>query len=101
MHIIDKQKHMETFRARLKSVNSDGLNIPKIPADYMLKHRGSLIGKHFKTLVQIMPLIVFDLVPKDVHDAWVIMGRLTVLLWHTEITDLDVYLVSFRTILRF
>ncbi|KAJ7875163.1 hypothetical protein B0H14DRAFT_2250966, partial [Mycena olivaceomarginata] len=31
------------------------------------------------------------LVPPDVLEAWLILGRLTVLLWHTEIVDVDSY----------
>ncbi|KAJ6621770.1 hypothetical protein B0H10DRAFT_1945050 [Mycena sp. CBHHK59/15] len=59
--------------------------------DYMCQYRGGLIGKHFKTLSQIMAFAVQDLVPPDVLEAWLIMGRLTVLLWHTEIEDISTY----------
>ena len=38
--------------------------------------------------------MIYDCVLKDLLDAWLLLGRLTVLLWHTEIVDLDVYLVS-------
>lgn len=91
---LNKGKHFPTFQARLNSVVADGLNVPKIPADYMCQYRGGLIGKHFKTILQIMVFTVYDLVPREVLDAWLVLGRLTVLLWHTEIDDLEVYMVS-------
>lgn len=91
--ILAKEKNFSLFRARLNSIVSDGLNVPKIPAEYMFLYRGSLIKKHFKTISQIMVFIVYDLVPRDVLDACIILGRLMVLLWHTEIEDIDAYTV--------
>lgn len=91
--LLDKSKNFETFQARLNSIVSDGLNVPKIPADYMCHYRGGLIGKHFKTISQIMAFTVYDLVPTEVLNAWLVIGRLTVLLWHTEIEDINEYTV--------
>ncbi|KAJ7670498.1 hypothetical protein B0H14DRAFT_3102396 [Mycena olivaceomarginata] len=80
--ILEKGQDFPLFQARLNSLVSDGLNVPKIQADYMCQYKGGLIGKHFKTLSQIMAFAV---------QAWLILGRLTVLLWHTEIVDFDSY----------
>ncbi|KDQ15035.1 hypothetical protein BOTBODRAFT_109086 [Botryobasidium botryosum FD-172 SS1] len=92
LHIIQSKKS-DIFLARLNSVSKDGLDIPPITADYMFNYRGSLIGKHFKAIVQIMPFIVYDLVSKDTLDAWLAISWLVVLLWHTEIKDMDIYCV--------
>lgn len=70
--------------------------MPKIPADYMCQYHGALIGKHFKTISQVMAFTVYDLVDKDLLDAWLVLGRLNVLLWHTEIEDIDSYAVCIR-----
>lgn len=59
----------------------------------MCKYSGSLIGKHFKTIAQVMPFVVYDLVSKDVLNAWNVIGDLVVLLWHTEIRDMNEYCV--------
>lgn len=40
-----------------------------------------------------MAFAVVDLVPQEVLEAWLIIGRLTVLLWHTEIEDISTYTV--------
>lgn len=92
---LDKSKQLAIFQVRLSSVAAEGLNISSIPAEYMCQYRGGLIGKHFKTLSQIMAFTLYDLVPREVLDAWLIIGRLTVLLWHTEIDDMSSYIVSF------
>ncbi|KAI0696351.1 hypothetical protein BC835DRAFT_1405975 [Cytidiella melzeri] len=62
--------------------------------DYMCRYRGSLIGKHFKSLAQVMPFLVYDLVPQIVVDGWNVIGELVVLLWHTTIEDCKKYLVK-------
>ncbi|GJJ13649.1 hypothetical protein Clacol_007905 [Clathrus columnatus] len=64
-YLIIQAKKLDIFRARLDSVSSDGLNIPNIMANYICQYRGSLIGKHFKMLLQIMPNIIYDLVHSD------------------------------------
>ncbi|KAJ6624579.1 hypothetical protein B0H10DRAFT_2162183 [Mycena sp. CBHHK59/15] len=89
--LLEKGKDFTLFQTRLNSILADGLNIPKIQADYMCQYKGGLIGKHFKTLSQIMAFAVEGLVPPDVLEAWLILGRLTVLLWHTEIEDVKTY----------
>lgn len=94
---MKKNNQLELFRARLASLNSDGLNIQKINADYMCKYSSSLIGKHFKTISQVMEFVIYDLVPEDVLKAWQAIGTLVVLLWHTSIHDIDQYIVSTMT----
>ncbi|KAH9984739.1 hypothetical protein BJV74DRAFT_878739 [Russula compacta] len=74
--------------AWLNSIVTDGLNVPKLQADYMCQYKGGLIGKHFKMISQVMAFAVYDIVPKEVLKAWLIIGQLTVLLWHTEIKDI-------------
>lgn len=92
--IIKKAHSMKVFETRLASINSEGLNIPKIGAKYMCAYSGSLIGKHFKTIAQVLEFVIWDLVPKDVLQAWRAIGSLVVLLWHTEISNITEYLVG-------
>ena len=92
--ILERDKTFGQFETRLHSMGTEGLNVPKIPADHICRHNGSLIGKHYKTLAQVMVFLVHDLVPKDVLDAWHLIGDLVVLLWHTDIKDTEEYLVS-------
>ncbi|KAF8607876.1 hypothetical protein BDV93DRAFT_487814 [Ceratobasidium sp. AG-I] len=99
LFIIKKEHHMDTFQTRLRSINSAGLGIPPILADYMCDYSGSLIGKHFKTLAQIMPFAIQDLVPSSVQAAWLLIGRLVVLLWVTEIHALEIYLTELKDVI--
>ena len=92
--LLDRSHLMGTFQMRLSSIDSDGLNAPCLNAEYICKYKGGLIGKHFKSLAQVMPFLIYDLVPKNVLDGWSVIGVLVVLLWHTEIDDTEQYLVS-------
>ncbi|EIW74149.1 hypothetical protein CONPUDRAFT_133377 [Coniophora puteana RWD-64-598 SS2] len=89
--LLEKDKKLGVFQSRLHSVEESGLNIPKLSAEYMCQYKGGLIGKHFKCLSQVMAFAVHGLVPQDVLDAWIVTGRMVVLLWHTEIENIDDY----------
>ncbi|KAJ7689756.1 hypothetical protein B0H14DRAFT_3101005 [Mycena olivaceomarginata] len=95
--LLEKSKDFALFQTRLNSILSDELNVPKIQVDLMCQYKGGLIGKHFKTLSQIMPFAAEGLVPPDVLEAWLISRRLTVLLWHTEIKDTISYTAALET----
>ncbi|KAL0056975.1 hypothetical protein AAF712_016408, partial [Marasmius tenuissimus] len=100
VHILEKNKEFSTFQVCLASVDISGLNIPKLSADYICAYKGSLIGKHFKSLAQLMPFLIYNLVPSKVLDAWTIIGELVVLVWHTEIEDLEDYLCKLSTTIQ-
>jgi len=94
VYILEKAHQLDLFQARLESVNKEGLKSPTLGAEYICCYKGGLIGKHFKSLAQIMSYLVYDLVPKHVLDGWTVIGELVVLLWHTCIEDVEEYLVS-------
>ncbi|KAH9079600.1 hypothetical protein EDB83DRAFT_2215930 [Lactarius deliciosus] len=94
----NRSKNMALFRTRLASVDWNGLNALSTDAEYICQYHGSLIGKHFKSLAQVMPFLIYNIVHEDVLHAWNIIGMLLVLLLHTEIKDIERYLVSSRTI---
>ncbi|KAH7903987.1 hypothetical protein BJ138DRAFT_1019772 [Hygrophoropsis aurantiaca] len=97
--LLEKSKLLDMFQKRLESVNKDGLNAPCLNAEYICHYKGGLIGKHFKSLAQVMPFLIYDLVPKTVLDAWTTIGDLVVLIWHTKIESTEQYLAHLsRTI---
>ncbi|EGO00580.1 hypothetical protein SERLA73DRAFT_50400 [Serpula lacrymans var. lacrymans S7.3] len=92
--LLEKGKTLDIFHCRLDSFDKEGLNAPSMNADYICHYKGGLIGKHFKSLTQLMPFVIHDLVPRSVLNAWTLIGELVVLLWHTEIKDTEVYLAK-------
>ncbi|KAG1785096.1 uncharacterized protein HD556DRAFT_1435278 [Suillus plorans] len=81
--LLKKAKFLHIFQYWLESINKDGLNVPC-----------SLIGKHFKSLAQVMLFIIHDVIPPMVLNAWTVIGKLIVLVWHTRFMDTETYLVS-------
>ncbi|KAG1801432.1 uncharacterized protein HD556DRAFT_1203668, partial [Suillus plorans] len=96
--ILDKNHLLNTFQMRLESVNKEGLNSPTLGAEYICRFKGGLISKHFKSLAQVMPYLIYNLVPRSVLDGWTVIGKLVVLLWHTVIENTEDYLVC-RTLI--
>lgn len=92
--IMNKNKVLEEFHKRLASLDTTGLKDPDLRADYICRYSGSLIGKHFKSLAQVMPYLIHDLVPQDVLDGGTTVGSLVVLLWHRSIGNTETYLVG-------
>ncbi|KAG2051831.1 hypothetical protein BDR06DRAFT_983423 [Suillus hirtellus] len=90
--LLKKAKFLHIFQCQLKSIDKDGLNAPCLNTDYICHYEGSLIGKHFKSLAQVMPFIIHNLIPPPVLNAWTVIGELVVLVWHTKITDMEAYL---------
>lgn len=46
---------------RLQSTDLTGLTVPPIRAAYMIQYKNNLIGKHFKTLMQILAFHIHDI----------------------------------------
>ncbi|KAI6149893.1 hypothetical protein BKA82DRAFT_3976473 [Pisolithus tinctorius] len=93
--LLEKAKLLNTFETQLDSLETDGLNSPCLTAGYICHYKGGLNGKHFKSLAQVMPFLIHDLVSKVVLDGWTIIGELVVLIWHTQIDNTESYLVIF------
>ena len=94
-HLLEKGKVLNLFQIHLESIQKEGLNAPSLNAEYICHYKRSLVGKHFKSLAQVMPYAIYDLVPKMVLDAWTVIGELVFLLWHTKIEDTEAYLVIY------
>ncbi|KAF8599820.1 hypothetical protein BDV93DRAFT_534000 [Ceratobasidium sp. AG-I] len=94
--VLDKAKQLGLLESRLASINLSGLDLPPLMAytgtrmsiKYMCQYRGALIGKHFKTIVQIMAFATYDILPAALFNAWLLLGRLASLLWYTRIDDI-------------
>ena len=78
------------FVEHLKCINRKGLSIPPIKAEYIMKYGNSLIGRHFRTLVQTA---AFALIDAKQLDMWKAVGELSGLVWFPSIIDRKVYLV--------
>ncbi|KAG1833933.1 hypothetical protein EV424DRAFT_1468957 [Suillus variegatus] len=93
VYLLKKAKLLDIFQMCLDSIEKAGLNAPCLNAEYICHYKGGLIEKHFKSLAQVMPFLIQDLLPRTVLDGWTCIGELVVYVWHTEIDDIEIYLV--------
>ncbi|KAG6819226.1 hypothetical protein H0H93_014021 [Arthromyces matolae] len=97
-HGWDKKKE-DVFAVRLASSTLDGLTIPPPRAQYLVKYKNSLIGKHFRILQQLGIFHVHGLCSDDLFNLWKATGELGALIWYPEIADLDEYLVDLQVLI--
>ncbi|KAF9065870.1 hypothetical protein BDP27DRAFT_1384442 [Rhodocollybia butyracea] len=98
-HMINtlmSDKELELLAVQLQSTDTDGLTVPPLHAAYMVQYRNNLIGKHFKTLMQILPFHMhgFSKVNNTYFELTRAVGALGALLWVPEIHNMDEYLAD-------
>jgi hypothetical protein len=59
----------------------------------MMQYRSGLVGKHFKTLMQVSSFHLKDITSAEQLSLSCAIGELGALLWVAEIEDLESYLV--------
>ncbi|KAG8779055.1 hypothetical protein FRC12_024669 [Ceratobasidium sp. 428] len=80
------------FKTRFESLPVAGLDMgtSRVP-EYICRYPGSCIGTHFRFIIQLIPFALRGLVPPELFRVWLVLGRLTVLLWHKRILNMDEY----------
>ncbi|KAF8966226.1 hypothetical protein BDZ97DRAFT_1657897 [Flammula alnicola] len=76
---------------RLNSVDVRGLGISQLSGDTLVNYAGSLTGRDFRTIAQVAPFVIIDMVADDVFEAWLALSKLVPLLWQPIINDIDEY----------
>ncbi|KAJ7691638.1 hypothetical protein B0H14DRAFT_2420041 [Mycena olivaceomarginata] len=79
---------------RLQSTDISGLTVPPIQAGYMIQYRNNLIGKHFKTLMQILIFHVHHICTPEQFALIKAAGELGARIWVTEIDNMEEYLAQ-------
>ncbi len=80
LHTSWTDAQRDLFTICMQSTDIDGLTVPPIHSAYMMQYRNALIGKHFKTLMQIMPFHVHNLVTPEQFELVKTVGELGALL---------------------
>ncbi|KAG9120870.1 hypothetical protein FRC07_003415 [Ceratobasidium sp. 392] len=92
--ILESDHKNGTFVPRFNSLSVSGLEMgtSRVP-EYICRYPGSLQGQHFRFVVQLAPFALRGLISLELFQVWLLLGRTTVLLWYTEIEDIDTYAV--------
>ncbi|KAJ7189318.1 hypothetical protein GGX14DRAFT_580795 [Mycena pura] len=86
----DSDRHL--LAIRLQSTDLSGLTVPPIRASYMMQYRNNLIGKHFKTLMQVLAFHVHGMTTPEQYTLIGTAGDLGARLWMPEIDDMTMHI---------
>lgn len=84
----------EVLKARLTSMNVDGLGISPIRGHTLVYYAKSLVGRDFRIVLQVAPAVLHGMIPDAAYEAWLALGRLAPLIFQNSIDDLPTYIVS-------
>ncbi|PLW23303.1 hypothetical protein PCASD_10954 [Puccinia coronata f. sp. avenae] len=87
-----KEKEKSILIGRLNSLDRLSLNIDSIKADYLIKHIKSLVGRHFKIIIQSAPFVLLDLLSPERQEIWIALCKMCALIFQTRISNMDSYL---------
>ncbi|KAJ3757100.1 hypothetical protein EV360DRAFT_46748 [Lentinula raphanica] len=83
-----------TLTHRLSSLDVSALGISTIPGETFVKYGRSLTGASFRTIAQVAPFVLYDLLPTPCYEAWLALSALVPLVWQPVIEDLEAYLAT-------
>ncbi|KAJ7690611.1 hypothetical protein B0H14DRAFT_2420329 [Mycena olivaceomarginata] len=86
----DEDRHL--LAIRLQSTDLTGLTVPPVRASYMIQYKNNLIGKHFKTLMQILAFHIHGISTPEQFALVKAAGDLGARLWVPEIDNMEEYL---------
>ncbi|KAJ7223787.1 hypothetical protein C8J57DRAFT_1013640, partial [Mycena rebaudengoi] len=58
----------------------------------LVQYAGSLTGRDFHLILQLVPAVLYGLIPDKAYEAWLALCRLAPMVFQPEITDLSSYL---------
>lgn len=89
---------LNRFVANLSNASHSSIvGPPTSQTAYIGQYPNSLIGRHFRKIVQLGAFVLDGLrIKDDLFTAWLDLGRLTSLVWFTQIKQMDRYLRNLR-----
>ncbi|KAJ7488763.1 hypothetical protein B0H11DRAFT_1667937, partial [Mycena galericulata] len=88
----NKDDKKELLITRLSSVDVTGLGISPLAGRTLVQYSDSLTGRDFRSIAQVAPFVVYDLVSTECFETWQALSKLVPLIWQPEIEDLEAHL---------
>lgn len=79
--------------ARLSSVDTAGLGFGMLRGKVLVQYAGSLIGRDFRAIIQVAPIVLHGLLPAHIYEAWLALCRIAPLAFQHEIEDIEEFCV--------
>ncbi len=78
----------------LNSIDTCGLGLPLLHGEILVYYASSLVGHNFRAVLQVAPAILYDMIPSEAYEAWLVLCRLTPLIFQPVIMNRTWYRVS-------
>ncbi|KAF8259779.1 hypothetical protein EI94DRAFT_1812782 [Lactarius quietus] len=90
---LDSNAQKDLLKTRINSLDISSLQIgQRLPGNTLVQYAGSLTGRDFHVITQMVPFVLYDLVPAESFATWVSLLNLVLLIWQPEIEDIDDYI---------
>ncbi|TCD66625.1 hypothetical protein EIP91_001135 [Steccherinum ochraceum] len=88
----DNDAKKAQLATRLSDLDVSGLGISKLAGHTLVQYAGSLTGRDFRTIAQVAPFVLYDLVSAPCYAAWLALSRMIPLIWQSKISNIDAHL---------
>ncbi|KAH9810786.1 hypothetical protein DFH28DRAFT_1064014 [Melampsora americana] len=85
-------KTYNNLSARWRSVNTKGWNIPPIQPNVFVTFYQSLVGREFRTVLQLVPFVLFEHLSQEKRDMWTSLCILSSYIFQTKMSNMKTYL---------
>ena len=87
-----KPKDLPQLIASWESFNTDSLDLAQLSGKYFVKHFKSLVGKHFKMVIQMVPFVFYQFMDDQQRELWNSLCHLAPYVFQTSIHNMEEYL---------
>ncbi|KAK7021568.1 hypothetical protein R3P38DRAFT_3397021 [Favolaschia claudopus] len=94
VQLKNKDALKELLITRLTSFDVSGLGISPLAGKTLVQYSGSLTGRDFRTIAQVAPFVLYDLVPANCLETWQALSKLIPLIWQPEIVDIESHIID-------
>ncbi|KAJ7436186.1 hypothetical protein FB451DRAFT_1379084 [Mycena latifolia] len=85
-------KGKEELKACPSSVDVAGLNTPPIRSYTYVQYAGSLVGRDFRVILQVVLVVLHGLIPQAHYNGWVALCKLALFMFQPAIEDMPSHL---------
>ncbi|KAJ7710473.1 hypothetical protein B0H17DRAFT_914738 [Mycena rosella] len=89
LQLKTKDDKKELLITRLSSLDVSGLGISPLAGRTLVQYSGSLTGRDFRSIAQVAPFVVYDLVSPECFETWQALSKLVPLIWQPEIPNIE------------
>ncbi|KAH9813286.1 hypothetical protein DFH28DRAFT_896989, partial [Melampsora americana] len=87
-------KRYRDLAGRWHACNVRGLHIAPIQPNTLIQFYQSLVGKDFRTILQIVPFVFFEYIPANKRHLWTSLCLLSSFIFQNEISHMEEYLTQ-------